>query len=124
VELSLAVQTPECHLAVLDSASAEKLIAHQRKDLLADEADKHRNEAIVQSELLALGWLVSLMAVYYVASKLSFVACRARCVSERRKRHCFQEKLLRDQNRDVEANRVEVSIRGKRPHRTGPSRTS
>ncbi|CRK93964.1 CLUMA_CG007490, isoform A [Clunio marinus] len=31
------------------------------------------------------------MAVYYVASKLSFVACRTRCISERRRRKYFND---------------------------------
>jgi hypothetical protein len=31
-------------------------------------------------------WLLILMAVYYVASKLSIVACSTNCISQRRRR--------------------------------------
>jgi hypothetical protein len=35
-----------------------------------------------------LGWLIPLMAVYYVASKLSIVACSTSCIALRRRNKC------------------------------------
>lgn len=41
---------------------------------------------ILNSPSLTLGWLILLMAVYYVASKLSIVACSTTCIAIRRRR--------------------------------------
>lgn len=50
------------------------------------------------------------MAVYYVASKLSFVACKARCISDRRRRKYLSEKLELDHDEDSNCASNEVSI--------------
>lgn len=53
-------------------------------------------------KFLAFEWLFLLMAVYYVASKLSFVACKTRCISNRRRKKYSDDKDKSDHEQDDE----------------------
>ena len=71
-----------------------------------------QNEKIKKWLSWLFEWLFPLMAVYYVASKLSFVACKSRCTSERNRKKIINDneklKLFQHDNKQQQCKSKEV----------------